>query len=47
MAGADWTAEETRTLISLWEQLQAQLDRVAQNRPIYEAIACEHANADV
>ncbi len=47
MAGADWTAEETRTLISLWGQshVQAQLDGVAQNRPIYETIAREHADA--
>jgi len=47
MAGADWTVEETRTLISIWGQshVQAQLDKVARNRPIYEAIAREHEDA--
>ena len=47
MVGVDWTAEETRTLISLWGQphVQAQQDRVARNSPIYEAIGCEHTDA--
>ena len=47
MAGADWTAEETRTLISIWgqSQVQAQLDGVTRNRHIYEAIAREHVDA--
>ena len=47
MAGADWTAEETRTLISIWGQshVQAQLDGVTRNRHICETIAREHEDA--
>ena len=41
MAGAGWSAEETKALISLWGQanVQSQLDGVTRNRSIYEKIA--------
>ena len=41
MAGLGWSGEETRLLISLWEEanVQSQLARVSRNRIIYEQIA--------
>ena len=41
MAGSGWSAEETRSLISLWGEanVQSQLDGVSRNRVIYERIA--------
>ena len=42
MAGG-WTAEMTRALVSVWGQanVQSELDRVVQNRTIFERISTE------
>ena len=41
MAGAGWSVDETRALISVWGQanVQSQLDGVMRNRVIFERIA--------
>ena len=40
---SSWNTEETRTLIRIWgeESIQSKLDKVHQNRDVFERIARE------